>query len=385
MEIRKLDDRDQSQYKLETVSRACAVMRLFQDDRDLLTLGDVVERTGFERTICFRILQTLEGEGFLRRAESRKYASNVRILDGKRFRVGYASLGHDSFSNAVSEGLRWAAREHKVDLIEYDNRCSATVALRNAEMLVTQRVELVMEFQVYERIAPKLSGLFRQAGIPVIAVDIPHPGALFFGVDNQRAGNLAGKALVRAAQREWEGICDELLLLDLEIAGSLPRLRLSGTFAALRKGLNGSWTTTHIEARGDFARAYELTRRHLQFAPKRKTLIAGVNDTAVLGALKAFDEAGRRNLCLAVAQGASPESRRELRQPNTRLAGSVAFFPERYGAKILSIALDLLKQKPVPRVVYAPVQLLTSENVNLYYPKDIFGISDVDAGQLAAV
>jgi hypothetical protein len=49
-----------------------------------------------------------EDEGFLRRTGLRKYSSNVHLLSGKRFRIGYASEGNDSFSNAVSHGLRWA-------------------------------------------------------------------------------------------------------------------------------------------------------------------------------------------------------------------------------------------------------------------------------------
>ena len=36
---------------------------------------------------------------------------------------------------------------------------------------------------------------FQRAGIPVIAVDIPLPGATFFGADNYRAGRMAGEAL----------------------------------------------------------------------------------------------------------------------------------------------------------------------------------------------
>jgi ribose transport system substrate-binding protein len=370
----------QTRYKLETVSRACALLREFNDEHHGLTLSEIVERTGMERTICFRLLRTLEEEGFLRRAERRKYSSNIRILTGKRFRIGYASEGHDSFSSAVGQGLRWAATELQVDLIEFDNQYSAKVALRNAEMLLTQRVDLVIEFQVYERIGAKLSKLFREASIPLIAIEIPHPGASFFGVDNHKVGLMAGRALMRAAQREWNGECDEVILLDLEIAGSVPHLRLSSAQSVLRKGLTGKYVTTHLESRGEFVRAFEMTRRHLQFSPKRRTLLTGVNDFAVLGALRAFEEAGRSNVCVAIGLGATPEARRELRLPKTRLAGSVGFFPERYGKSVLALALDILHQKSVPAAIYAPVQLITRHNVDQFYPKDIFERPDIGSG-----
>ena len=356
------------------------MLREFNDEHHGLTLSEIVERTGMERTICFRLLHTLEEEGFLRRAERRKYSSNIRILTGKRFRIGYASQGHDSFSSAVGQGLRWAATELQVDLIEFDNQYSAKAALRNAEMLLTQRVDLVIEFQVYERIGAKLSNLFREASIPLIAIEIPHPGAAFFGVDNHKVGLMAGRALMRAAQREWNGECDEVILLDLEIAGSVPHLRLSSAQSVLSKGLTGKYVTTHLESRGEFVRAFEITRRHLQFSPKRRTLLTGVNDFAVLGALRAFEEAGRSNVCVAIGLGATPEARRELRLPKTRLAGSVGFFPERYGKSVLALALDILHQKSVPAAIYAPVQLITRQNVDQFYPKDIFEHHDIRSG-----
>ena len=367
-----------SPYKLETVSRACVLLREFNDERQALTLSEIVERTGMERTICFRLLRTLENEGFLRRVERHKYASNLRILSGKRFRIGYAAQGHDSFCVAVEQGLRRAANEHQVDLIELDNQYSQRVALRNAEALIHQKVDLAIEFQVYERIASKISNLFSEARIPVIALEIPQPGATFFGVDNHKVGLLAGKALLRAAQKEWGGKWDELLLLDLDIAGSLPHMRISSAQSVLRKNVPGMWLTTHLESRGAFIRAFELTRKHLQFVPERRTLMTGINDFAVLGALRAFEEAGRSKLCLAVGLGAIPEARRELRVSNTRLFGSVAFFPERYGETVLALALDILHHSVIPPASYVPVQLLTPKNVDQFYPKDIFGQSDID-------
>jgi ribose transport system substrate-binding protein len=368
--------RDNSRYKLETVSRACAILRHFVDAQQSLSLGEVVERTGFERTIVFRILKTLEEECLLRRPEGRRYFSNVNILTQKRFRIGYASQSNDSFSQAVTQGIRWAASRHQIDLIEVENLYSAKAALRNAKKLVQQNVDLAIEFQVYERMGTQLSALYEQASIPVIAIEIPQPGAVFFGIDNHRVGQLAGKALVKAAKEHWHGEIDELLLLDLEIAGSLPHLRVSGAASAVRKSLPGSYQILHLDSRGEMDRSFELVRRHLQFSPKRKTLICGVNDLAVLGALRAFSEVGRSNFCLAIGVGAFPEARRELRSPQTRLIGSIATFPERYGDNLVQIALDILHHKQVPPAVYAPIQLITPQNLDKFYPSTLFAGAD---------
>jgi ribose transport system substrate-binding protein len=368
--------RDNSHYKLETVARACTILRHFSDSQRPLSLAEVVERTGFERTIAFRILKTLEAEGLLRRPEGRRYLSNFNLTTQKRYRIGYASQNRDSFSQAVTQGIRWATGRHQIDLIEVENLYSAKAALRNAQRLVQQKVDLAIEFQVYERIGAQLSALYEQASIPVIAVEIPQPGAVFFGIDNHRVGQLAGKTLVKAAQDQWRGEIDELLMLDLEIAGSLPHLRVSGAESAIRKSLPGSYQILHLDSRGEMERSFELVRQHLQFSPKRKTIICGVNDLAVLGALRAFSEVGRSNLCLALGVGAFPEARRELRSPQTRLIGSIATFPERYGDNLIQIALDILHHKQVPPAVYAPIQLITPQNIDKFYPRTIFDGAD---------
>ena len=361
-----------SHYTLEGVSRACEILQLFESERQTLSLTEIVNRTGLEQTICYRLLRTLQERGLLRRGAQRKYASNVRILSGKRFRIGYAARTHSSFCTSLAQGLRWAAAEWPIDLIEFENRYSAKAALRNAQQLVGQHVDLAIEFQTYERIGTKLAHIFEQAGIPLIAVDIPHPNAVFLGVDNQRAGVAAGKALLRAVQKQWDGKCDEVLFIGLEIAGSLPNLRISSAQNILRNGLSCECAFIHLDARGQFIRSFELTRRHLQTVPRRRTLLTGINDDVVLGALRAFEEAGRSNLCAAVCHGGGPEARRELRLPRSRLVAAVAFFPERYGENLVHLALDILNKRATPPAVYMPVQVLTPKNVDEFYPHDMF-------------
>ena len=70
-----------------------------------------------------------------------------------------------------------------------------------------------------------------------------------------------------------------------------------------------------------------------------------------------------------MGQNASPEGRAELRQPGTRLIGSVAYFPEKYGAEIVAVALDILHRRPVPPAVFVKHQLVTPETVESHLPE----------------
>lgn len=312
----------------------------------------------------------------LRRPEGRGYVSNVSFLTEKRYRIGYASQSNDSFSTAVTQGIRLAAASYQVELVEMENRYSAKAALRNAQRLAAQRVDLAIEFQIYERIGPELSKIYESASIPVIAVEVPQPGAVFYGVDNYSVGQLAGRCLVRAAQAHWRGEVDELLMLDLDMAGSLPHLRISGAESMIRKSLPGNYQVVRLDSRGEMERSFELVRRHIHHCLPRRTLIFGVNDLAALGALHAFTEAGRSEFCLALGVGAFPEARHELRSQQTRMIGTIATFPERYGKNLMQIALDMLQTKSVLPAIYAPTQLITPQTIDKFYPPALFALSE---------
>jgi ribose transport system substrate-binding protein len=71
-----------------------------------------------------------------------------------------------------------------------------------------------------------------------------------------------------------------------------------------------------------------------------------------------------------MGQNAIREARQELRRPGSRLIGSVAYFPERYGEELIPLALAMLQKKPVPPAVFVKHQLITSKNVDLLYPSE---------------
>ena len=193
----------------------------------------------------------------------------------------------------------------------------------------------------------------------MIAIEIPHPGATYFGADSYQAGVIGGRALGRWAKENWDGKVEEVLLLELPLAGSLPQLRITGALAGLSQTLPGAaMITTHLEVKGDFEHSLDVVRRHLRRNKARRTLITTVNDPSALGALRAFEESGRINECAVIGQNATRAARDELRRPGTRLIGSVGYFPERYGEELIPLALAILQKKPTPSAVFVKHQLL---------------------------
>jgi ribose transport system substrate-binding protein len=367
VKIRKVD-RNESQ----TVLRACEVLKAFRTMGEELVLADVMERTGLPKTTVFRLLRTLIHGGLLQRAGAGVYQNRFGPVLGQPFRIGFATQGDSEFAREVMRSMEVAAAREHVHLITVNNRYSAREALRNADILIRERVDLVLEFQTYERVAPIIASKFLEANTPVIAIEVPHPGAGYFGANNYKAGLIGGKALGRWAREQWDGKVDQLLLLELPIAGSLLELRITGFVDGLRAELPQITTVpvAHLNGRGDFEQVLEVLRQYLRRSPTKRTLVGAVNDVCALAALRAFDEIGGRNLCAVMGQNAILEARNELRRPGTRLVGTVAYFPERYGDEILPLALQILQKKALPSTIFVKHQLITPRNVDLIYPLD---------------
>jgi ribose transport system substrate-binding protein len=361
-------DRNESQ----TVLRACEVLKAFHHLGEELQLAEVINRTGLPKTTTFRLLRTLIHGGLIERANAGVYRNSFGPITARPFRIGFASQGDTEFAREVTKSVETVASREHVQLVTLNNRYSAREALRNADLLIREHVDLVLEFQTYERVASVIASKFLAANTPVIAIEVPHPGATYFGADNYKAGLIGGKALGRWARDNWNSKVDQLVLFALPIAGSLLELRLVGMVDGLRTELPNILETpmARLNGSGTFEKVLNEMRQFLRRRGLRRTLVATVNDICAMAALRAFAEAGASQQCAVIGQNALREARAELRRPGSRLVGSVAYFPERYGEELIPLALNILQQKPVPSAIFVKHQLLTPRNVDLIYPLD---------------
>src|SRR5438034_8612933 len=142
--------------------------------------------------MVFRLLYTLEKCGMVEKVGENLYQCCVRPWKQRLYRLGYGAQGTEyQFSKEVSLSLQRAAAAEGIELISLDNRYSPRIALRNADLLVREKVDLVIEFQTDENVAPIVAAKYREANIPLIAIDIPHPGATYYGANNYEAGLIA--------------------------------------------------------------------------------------------------------------------------------------------------------------------------------------------------
>jgi ribose transport system substrate-binding protein len=289
------------------------------------------------------------------------------------YKIGYASLGESMpFPVDVRRGLELAAQEaSNVDLILADNQLSGEVALRVADRLISEGVDLVIEYQIDEEAGGLIMDKFKEAEIPVIAVDIPMVGATYFGVDHYRAGHMAGVALGNWVSKHWQGNIDNLLVLEEQRPGTLVAARIQGQIDGLQSVI-GNVSLDDI-IRLDSGNTSEVSQASVRIAlaglpNARRLAVISFNDDAAVGAIAAAREAGREQDVVIVGQGADRVARKEIRRPGSRLIGSAAYWPERYGQKLIEVAQEILRGDPVPPAVYNKHVFITKENIDEYYP-----------------
>jgi ribose transport system substrate-binding protein len=355
-------------YLIPVLSKALDILELLQNENEPMTLEAIHRRTRVSKTTVYRVLKTFVHRGYLAQAPDGTYRHVARR---RKMRFGFAGQSAEMpFSNEVTRSLNESALALGVELIVLDNHYDGATAVKNAEELIRSGVDLIFEFNVAHEVAPEIGHRIAEAGIPLIAIDIPHPNAIFFGVDNYRAGMDAGELLARYAAERWAGKVDWVLGLDLPAAGTLVQGRVSGAFEAVRATLPGLAAAHYIrlDGKGQFETSRKLVGDFLDRHPPdrhskdKRILIAAATDTSALGAAAAVRERRRVRHVAIVGQDCIAEAVAEMNRAETPLIGTVSHEISTYGPTLMSLALELLKGQPVApynyvthRVVERPV------------------------------
>jgi len=350
-------------YLIPILSKALDILELLEAEKKALTLEDIFQRVNISKTSVYRILKTLVHRGYLAQSQDGRYRSAARP---KKIRFGFASQSVTMpFSEAVTASLRSAATNSGIELVVLDNKYDPEVALRNAEEFVGKGVDLVIEFQIDEHMAPLIGHTFSSAGIPLIAIDIPHPHATYFGVDNFQVGFEAGEFLAQHAIDQWKGKPDWVVGLDIADAGSFVQSRITGAFQGVRSRLPqiSPDRFMRLEGGGLRQRSYQVTAAFLRNHRKQRILIAAATDTSVLGALQAVREAGLEKTVATVGQDCIPEVLEEMRSGGQCLIGSVSHEAHTYGPRLIQLGLAILRGSAVPPYNFVHHKLVTTASL----------------------
>jgi ribose transport system substrate-binding protein len=351
-------------YLIPILSKAFDVLELLQKEKQPMTLEAVFQRTHISKTTVYRILKTLVHRGYLAQSQDGQYREITRP---RKVRFGFGKQsGEMPFSEAVTASLRDAAVHAGVDLLTLDNRYDSATAVRTAEEFVRNRVDLVIEFQIDQQVAPIIADKVAAAKIPLIAVDIPHPHATYFGVDNYRVGFEAGELLADCAKKRWNGRVEWILGLDIEEAGPIVQSRITGAFQGIKSALPDLPVElfVRLDGRGMRDRTAKLVTEFMSRHPKdRYILIAAATDTSALGALEAVRALKRERHVAIVGQDCIPEAMEEMSRPGSPWIGSVSHEADSYGPRLIHLGLSILRGDTVPPYNFVEHKLVKATDI----------------------
>ena len=360
-------------YTVESVIRAATILKAFKSPSEVVELRTLTSRSKLNKATAFRLCETLVEAGLLDRVGHQGYHLLIDMTPSRRYRIGYGVQSRVTpFTATVTDSLKAAASASNIDLFILNNESSAKTALLNADQFVREGVQLVINAQLHYAIADQITAKFSDAQIPFIALDTPHPQAFYFGVDNYKAGRLAGRYLGKWALKAWNGDATEIIMVGADFGGPDVKARLVGFHDGIRETLPRARNlqSSFLDAKGPFEKRLDTIRKLLRRRKIRRALIGAVNDTTALAALQAFRDFGMEDECAIAGHDACIEAREEMRRSSSRLACSVAFFPESYGPSLIKIATDILHGTQVPPATFIQHELVTPANVNQIYPND---------------
>ncbi len=307
----------------------------------------------------------------------------ARAEEMRRVTVAFANVSDDPGTRLegtgftgpeVRESFALAARRPPFELVTYDNMLDRKTALANARDAIARRVDAYVLYGWDEAVNAEAGRLLKDAGIPVLAVGTPVPGAPLYAADNEMAGRIAGEALARYAAANW----GERAVASVVLGPPAERSnRLDARIAGIAAGLKPVGPSpVRLETGGDPFKAGAALRGFLASHAGSKVLVAALDDASALAAKTAADAAGRSSDVVIVGQGCdrsvhgNTSERKELDPANrgSLLLGSVAFFLDRYGYDVLPLALALATRQPVPPVTHTQHKLVTPANVYVVYP-----------------
>jgi ribose transport system substrate-binding protein len=351
-------------YLIPILSKAFDVIELLEQNQATLAMEEVFQRTSISKTSVYRILKTLVHRGYVAESQDGRYRLVSRP---RRLRFGFATLSAEMpFSVAVAQSVEAAAAASGVELVQLDNHYDSEQAIRNAEEFVAKRVDLVLEFQVEEAVAPRVAHIFKKAEIPLIAIDVPHPNATYFGVDNFEAGYEAGVLLAKHALGKWNGKADWVLGVGFAEAGSFVQSRISGAFDAMRERLSQIPADRYvqIEGRGMRQPSQLAVADFLRNVPPSESILAAAaTDSSALGVLDAARQAGREGDFAIAGQDCIPEVLEEMRKEKSAIVGSVSHEAETYGPRLIQLGISLLRGYTVPPYNYVRHRVVNPESL----------------------
>jgi ribose transport system substrate-binding protein len=220
-------------------------------------------------------------------------------------------------------------------------------------------------YHVNQRFSPELKKALHLT--PVIAVDIPMTLTPYFGVNNREAGEMLGTALADWVDKYWQGQLDKLLVLvEARVLDAVRERVHSPVEVLMQRFPNLTDSVFYVDCGNTYTATLQNTTDVLStWRDHNRIAIVGFNEDSTIGALDAAKSLGMSQQIVVGGHGASQMLMDRMKEPDTRLAATTAYYPEQYGEPLLDMALRVINKERSARTTYVPVDLLLTDKLSV--------------------
>ena len=262
------------------------------------------------------------------------------------------STMNNPFFVALRDGAQAEAKAVGINLITVDAQNDAAKQIASVEDLIQKKVPVILLNPTDSDAVANVVREATAAGIKVISLDRAVNGAQVsshIASDNAAGGRMAGEFLLRKLGGEGN-------LVELEgIPGSSAARERGKGFESAIAGKPGVKLVTEQPANFDRAQGLSVMENILQGNKDIQGVFAQ-NDEMALGAQRAIEEAGLKNVAI-VGFDATPDAVAAVKAG--KLAATVQQKPELIGKLGVDTAKLLIDGKPVDRNIPVPLALIT--------------------------
>ncbi|NMB01267.1 MAG: substrate-binding domain-containing protein [Firmicutes bacterium] len=243
----------------------------------------------------------------------------------------------------------------KGTVIVSDGQFNVSKQLSDVEDMIVQGIDLLLFNAVDSDAAEPAVFLAKEAGIPVVCLDVDAAGPrdMFIGSDNYGAGVQCGEYTVQRLGGKGRVV----------IINGTPITSVRDRYQGFRDVIaNYPDIVVVAEQNGEtnLTKSMEVMENVLQAQPHIDAVF-GINDPTALGILAAVQSAGREHEMFITGVDGSPDGVQAILD-GTAMAATSAQSPATIGRLGVEYGLKILSGEEVPDFVPVPVELITIEN-----------------------
>lgn len=285
----------------------------------------------------------------------------------QQFRIGFlVDKDRGYFIQEVYNSILDSVAEHdnvSLEIRETERGFYSTV--RNAEVLLGAQPDLVINFSLCAESLSYIGSKCRARGIKLMTIDLQDRESVYFGADNALAGALAANHTIRYIQQCWRGRLDHIVAFARHGIDPITNLRVMSVVERIQEEICCSYPEPEIiewDNPNETPRA-ELLNLLLGIPKSSKVLFITFNLPHILKSYELITEHHDARDTLIVGQNFNEQVQELMRRPDSPILGCVHYSPDKYGARVLDIALRMLNGEEVDPVNYTTHSWISKESV----------------------